>query len=155
MLQMVLLLSRSPGQSVVCSRDDALDGGTKFNHHVTILSFSSASTWPGSRTKFSPSTYTVHSDSSCYSAHLTAPFQSTHTPPGQVPLPTMVPTDARFARLQTDPRFRKPKQKNLKVEIDERFRDVLESEEFGGGGKQAKAAGKGKGRAGTSIHLII
>jgi hypothetical protein len=52
------------------------------------------------------------------------------------------PADPRFARLQTDPRFRKPKQKNLKVEIDERFRDVLESEEFGG-------KGKGKGKAGA------
>jgi hypothetical protein len=67
----------------------------------------------------------------------------------------MAPTDARFARLQTDPRFRKPKQKNLKVEIDERFRDVLESEEFGGGGAQAKVAGKGKGRAGKSSHLLV
>jgi hypothetical protein len=43
--------------------------------------------------------------------------------------------DARFARLQTDPRFRRSKQKNLRVEIDERFRDVLEGEEFGGKGK--------------------
>jgi hypothetical protein len=57
----------------------------------------------------------------------------------------MAPTaDVRFARLQTDPRFRRPKQKTLKVEIDERFRDVLESEEFGGGGGK----GKGKGKAG-------
>jgi len=36
--------------------------------------------------------------------------------------------DPRFARLQTDPRFRKPRQSQLQVEIDERFRDVLESE---------------------------
>lgn len=59
----------------------------------------------------------------------------------------MAPTsDTRFARLQTDPRFRKPKQKHLKVEIDDRFRDVLESEEFGGKGKgMAKGKGKGKG----------
>ncbi|ODN79732.1 hypothetical protein L202_03650 [Cryptococcus amylolentus CBS 6039] len=46
--------------------------------------------------------------------------------------------DPRFASLKTDPRFRRSKQKNLKVEIDERFKDVLESEEFGG---------KGPGRA--------
>ena len=52
----------------------------------------------------------------------------------------MASPDPRFARLHTDPRFRRPKQKNLKVEIDERFRDVLESEEFGG-----KSKGKGKG----------
>lgn len=46
---------------------------------------------------------------------------------------TMAPKpDARFARLQTDPRFRRPKQKSLKVEIDDRFKDVLQSEEFGG-----------------------
>ena len=51
--------------------------------------------------------------------------------------------DARFARLQTDPRFRRPKQKNVKVEIDDRFKDVLQSEEFGGKGK-----GKGKAKAG-------
>jgi len=50
----------------------------------------------------------------------------------------MAPEDSRFARLQTDPRFRRTKQKNLKVEIDDRFKDVLQSEEFGG-----KGAGKG------------
>lgn len=50
-------------------------------------------------------------------------------------------SDPRFARLQTDPRFRRPKQKALKVELDERFKDVLESEEFG-----AKGTGKGKGK---------
>ncbi|WVQ82232.1 hypothetical protein IAT38_004360 [Cryptococcus sp. DSM 104549] len=54
-------------------------------------------------------------------------------------------SDPRFASAKTDPRFRRPKQKNLKVEIDERFRDVLESEEFGGSGK-----GKGKGKAGAA-----
>jgi hypothetical protein len=50
--------------------------------------------------------------------------------------------DARFARLQTDPRFRRPNKKTTTVEIDDRFKDVLESEEFGGKGK-----GKGKGKA--------
>lgn len=44
-------------------------------------------------------------------------------------------SDSRFASAKTDPRFRRPKQRNLKVEIDERFRDVLESEEFGGKNK--------------------
>jgi len=44
--------------------------------------------------------------------------------------------DARFARLTTDPRFRRPKQKAVKAEIDERFKDVL-SEDFG------KEKGKG------------
>ncbi len=58
-------------------------------------------------------------------------------------------TDPRFARLQTDPRFRRPKQKNLKVEIDERFRDVLEGEEFGGVGK-----GKGKTKDGQYLSFV-
>ena len=59
----------------------------------------------------------------------------------------MAPTgDERFARLKTDPRFRRPKQKQLKVEIDDRFKDVLESEEFGGKGT---GKGKGKGKEGT------
>ncbi|WRT66231.1 uncharacterized protein IL334_003184 [Kwoniella shivajii] len=53
-------------------------------------------------------------------------------------------SDPRFARLKTDPRFRRPKQKDLKVEIDDRFRDVLESEEFGG-------KGKGKGKASARV----
>jgi hypothetical protein len=52
--------------------------------------------------------------------------------------------DARFARLQTDPRFRRPNKKTTKVEIDDRFKDVLESEEFGGKGKgKGKASGEG------------
>ncbi|WVN88193.1 uncharacterized protein L203_103394 [Cryptococcus depauperatus CBS 7841] len=55
-------------------------------------------------------------------------------------------SDPRFESLKTDPRFRRPRQKNLKVEIDERFRDVLESEEFGGNGK-----GKGKGAHGPRV----
>lgn len=42
---------------------------------------------------------------------------------------TMAP-DQRFARLTTDPRFRRAKQKNVKAEIDERFKDVL-TEDFG------------------------
>lgn len=55
--------------------------------------------------------------------------------------------DPRFARLTTDPRFRRPKQKQLKVQLDERFKEVLESEEFGGAGKgKGKGQGKGKGK---------
>ena len=50
--------------------------------------------------------------------------------------PHQMPLDPRFARLQTDPRFRRPKQRNLKVEIDERFRGILESEEFVGSSKK-------------------
>lgn len=58
-------------------------------------------------------------------------------------------TDSRFARLQTDPRFRRPKQKNVKVEIDDRFKDVLQSEEFGGKGKGKGKAGEG-GKSGCN-----
>jgi hypothetical protein len=64
--------------------------------------------------------------------------------------------DARFARLQTDPRFRRPNKKTTTVEIDDRFKDVLESEEFGGKGK-----GKGKGKASeggkptTSMSVLV
>ncbi|RXK40097.1 hypothetical protein M231_02554 [Tremella mesenterica] len=54
--------------------------------------------------------------------------------------------DPRFARLQTDPRFRRPKQKNLKVVIDARFREVLESDEFGQGGKGVDKRGKKLGK---------
>lgn len=54
--------------------------------------------------------------------------------------------DARFARLQTDPRFRRPKQKHLKAEIDERFKDAL-SEDFG------KAVSKGKSGVSSSCEL--
>jgi hypothetical protein len=57
--------------------------------------------------------------------------------------------DARFARLQTDPRFRRPNKKTTTVEIDDRFKDVLESEEFGGKGK-----GKGKGKASEGGKLL-
>lgn len=59
-------------------------------------------------------------------------------------------TDARFARLQTDPRFRRPNKKTTTVEIDERFKDVLESEEFGGKGK-----GKGKAKASEGGKLSV
>jgi len=57
--------------------------------------------------------------------------------------------DARFARLQTDPRFRRPNKKTTIVEIDDRFKDVLESEEFGG-----KGNGKGKGKASAGGSLF-
>ncbi|ORX36813.1 hypothetical protein BD324DRAFT_627244 [Kockovaella imperatae] len=67
----------------------------------------------------------------------------------------MPSNDPRFSRLHTDPRFRRPKQKALKVEIDDRFKDVLQSEEFGGRGSKSKGKGKGvdkRGRALTGSH---
>jgi hypothetical protein len=67
-------------------------------------------------------------------------------------IPIMAPktTDARFARLQTDPRFRRPNKKTTTVEIDDRFKDVLESEEFGGKGK-----GKGKASEGGKLECPV
>lgn len=35
-------------------------------------------------------------------------------------------SDPRFARLKTDPRFRRPKKKQQKVVIDERFKSVFD-----------------------------
>lgn len=37
-------------------------------------------------------------------------------------------SDPRFARLKSDPRFRRPKTKNNKVVIDERFKSVFKSD---------------------------
>ncbi|KAJ9120696.1 hypothetical protein QFC22_002627 [Naganishia vaughanmartiniae] len=50
--------------------------------------------------------------------------------------------DPRFAGVATDPRFRRPKQKAVKVEIDARFKEVLESNEFGGPGSVSGKKGK-------------
>jgi len=50
-------------------------------------------------------------------------------------------SDPRFARLKTDPRFRKPKKKSTKVVVDERFKSVLKQE-------------KKKDKAGRSIHPL-
>ena len=44
-------------------------------------------------------------------------------------------SDPRFARLRTDPRFRKPKRLSQKVVVDERFKDFL-------GDKQKRAKAK-------------
>lgn len=53
--------------------------------------------------------------------------------------PTMPPKDSRFATLHTDPRFRRTKEKALKVELDDRFKSVLDE-----GGVFAKEKGPGK-----------
>jgi len=37
-------------------------------------------------------------------------------------------SDPRFARLKSDPRFRRPKKKNTRVVIDERFKGVFEQD---------------------------
>ncbi|KAJ3551020.1 hypothetical protein NMY22_g53 [Coprinellus aureogranulatus] len=43
-------------------------------------------------------------------------------------LPPSTMSDPRFARLSTDPRFRKPKKKHNRVVVDERFKSVLKQE---------------------------
>ena len=58
-------------------------------------------------------------------------------------------SDPRFARLATDPRFRRPKQKQLKVQLDDRFKKVLQSDEF------AEGPNKGKGKQTGEIVVIL
>jgi hypothetical protein len=56
---------------------------------------------------------------------------------------TAIMSDQRFASAKTDPRFRKPKSKQLKVELDDRFKDVLERSDFAeGSGSGRKAKGR-------------
>lgn len=57
-------------------------------------------------------------------------------------------SDARFARLETDPRFRRPKKKQLKVEIDDRFKEVLQGDDFA-----AESRGKGGRKSGKYIFV--
>lgn len=54
------------------------------------------------------------------------------------PFPSM--SDPRFARLKTDPRFRKIKKNNHKVVVDERFRSIFQDDE-----KAKKHRSKGSG----------
>jgi hypothetical protein len=50
-------------------------------------------------------------------------------------------SDPRFAKLKTDPRFRRIRNKESKVVVDERFKSVFGKEE----GEKKKKKGKGKG----------
>lgn len=54
------------------------------------------------------------------------------------PFPSM--SDPRFARLKTDPRFRKIKKNNHKVVVDERFKSIFQDDE-----KAKKRRSKGSG----------
>jgi hypothetical protein len=54
--------------------------------------------------------------------------------------------DARFARLETDPRFRRPKKKQLKVEIDDRFKEIIQGDEFA-----EETRGKGSRKSGERL----
>ncbi|KAI0094824.1 hypothetical protein BDY19DRAFT_901921 [Irpex rosettiformis] len=51
-------------------------------------------------------------------------------------------SDPRFAKLKTDPRFRRIRKKEAKVVLDDRFKSILDE----GDGKRKKKGGKGKGR---------
>ncbi|CDZ98668.1 Uncharacterized conserved protein [Phaffia rhodozyma] len=62
----------------------------------------------------------------------------------------MAPKDARFASVQSDPRFRKPKQSKLKVELDDRFKSILDDGKVGGKGDKAKT--DKYGRKVTATH---
>lgn len=44
-----------------------------------------------------------------------------------------VTTDPRFKHLHNDPRFLRPKKKDMKVAIDKRFSAMMHSKEFGSG----------------------
>lgn len=54
-------------------------------------------------------------------------------------------SDPRFARLKTDPRFRKPKKQQSKVAVDDRFKSVFEDD---------KKKGK-KGKAGACTIFSV
>ena len=45
-------------------------------------------------------------------------------------------SDPRFARLKSDPRFRKPKKHQFKVVVDDRFKGILQDD------KKSKKQGK-------------
>lgn len=55
-------------------------------------------------------------------------------------------SDPRFARLKTDPRFRRPKKHNSKVVVDERFKGIFDEDKAGK--KTSKQKGKGKEKLG-------
>ncbi|KAG1811216.1 uncharacterized protein BJ212DRAFT_561391 [Suillus subaureus] len=55
-------------------------------------------------------------------------------------------SDPRFARLKTDPRFRRPKKHNSKVVVDERFKGIFDEDKAGK--KTLKQKGKGKEKLG-------
>ena len=49
-------------------------------------------------------------------------------------------SDARFARLRTDPRFRRLKKERNKVVVDERFKSIFEGDFSGNGDQKKKGA---------------
>lgn len=55
-------------------------------------------------------------------------------------------SDPRFAQLKTDPRFRRPKKRNSKVVVDERFKGIFSEDKAGK--KKLTQKGKGKEKSG-------
>ncbi|KAF8605052.1 hypothetical protein BDV93DRAFT_537547 [Ceratobasidium sp. AG-I] len=53
-------------------------------------------------------------------------------------------SDPRFARLKTDPRFRKPKKAQNKIVVDDRFKSLLGEEDTGDKGKGKANQGKAR-----------
>ncbi|KAG2134453.1 hypothetical protein DEU56DRAFT_809174 [Suillus clintonianus] len=53
-------------------------------------------------------------------------------------------SDPRFARLKTDPRFRRPKKHNSKVVVDERFKGIFDEDKAGKTNSKQKGKGKEK-----------
>jgi hypothetical protein len=56
--------------------------------------------------------------------------------------------DARFARLKTDPRFRRPRKKESKVVVDDRFKSIFDD------GKKKKKGKKETGEQATVMQPI-
>ena len=56
-------------------------------------------------------------------------------------------SDPRFARLKSDPRFRRPKKHQSKVVVDDRFKSIFEDDK-----KQGK---KGKGGATLLCYIPL
>lgn len=59
-------------------------------------------------------------------------------------------SDPRFARLKSDPRFRRLRKKDTKVIVDDRFKEILDTETTKEKGKTGKSI-----TPGTELAFII
>lgn len=59
--------------------------------------------------------------------------------------------DPRFARLKSDPRFRRPKKQHSKVVVDERFKGIFDQDRTGK--TESKQKGKRQERLGAHSKL--
>ena len=60
-------------------------------------------------------------------------------------------SDPRFARLKSDPRFRRVRKKEAKVVVDDRFKTLFDDNK----GKKGKKAAKGEGDAKSAIAVTV